>query len=309
MSDSYERKLRRQDWSEAKKEYFDAVLAEVKFTWDHEEIEEELDEHLQERQEYLLERALQDGETLDEAGAEEEALKRMGSPELVGRMFNEAHNPWIGRLWLVTNVIFAVVLIFFAVNMWQMRRIEDDKYPLHWVPSTNEQVIENYTEGYRNEELVFHVKCDETLTLENYQIHFTDVICARNGDYRTPYEQGDCHLYLFYQRTGEGGQDAILYLTPAFFKDDRGRTLAVDTPWLYEGQEDWTPSQINGAGGVYGATYDANEMGRFRIYGFEPGTKYIDVVFDLFGQKDSCRIDLTGALEQMVSAGAEGVAS
>jgi len=311
MSMNYDRQTRRESWSEAKKEYVDTVLSKVRFTWDYEEIEAELDGHLLERSDYL-----QQERGMPAEEADTEALKRMGNPETIGLLFDKAHNPWIGRLWLVTNVIFAVVLAFYLVNMWQLHRIEAAKYPFNWVPATNEQVIEGYEAGNWNEELIFHVECDEVLNLENYQIRFTDVICASNGDYTRPYEQGDYHIYIFYERTGEGGEDAILYLTPAFFKDDQGRTLAADAPWLEDGHEDWQPDQLDGEGGVFGPTYDAHELGRFQVYGFIPGTKYIDVVYDAFGQKDSCRLDLTGAIPQMEAAGllpadmaAEGVSS
>lgn len=68
--------------------------------------------------------------------------------------------------------------------------------------------------------------------LEQYQIRFTDVVCFRISDDNSIYVKGDYDIYIFYERTGEGGEEAITCLTPAFFRDDQGRTLAWNAPWL-----------------------------------------------------------------------------
>ncbi len=273
--------------SDAKQKYFAAVLQEVKFSWDHDEIKNELDSHLLEECDYLTDKGLTEEE------AEAEALKRMGSPKEVGRMLNQAHNPWIGRLWLVTNVLATVVVLWSVVNTWQLRELRHDNLPFGWAPAGNESVIEMH-----KEEEVFHVTCNEVLKLDSYEIRFTDVQCIRNTS-RDIYTRGSEYcIYIFFERSGEGGADALQYLTPTCFLDDQGQTLAADSPWLDEEAEDWTPAQLDGLGGVYGATYSANEMGRFRVYGFVPGTKYIDVVWDVFGQQASCRLDLTDSMAQ-----------
>lgn len=268
--------------SEARRKYFDAVLREVKFSWDHDEIRQELEGHILDQCEYLEMKGI----TGDDAEAE--ALKRMGSPKKLGQMLNQAHNPWIGRLWLLTNVLLVAVGVCYLFNMWTIRELENDNLPFGWTPAENSSVI-----AMNKEDEVFHVTCDEVMNLETYQIRFTDVQCIRNTSTSIYTRDSEYCLYIYFNRTGEGGGEAITYLTPAFFLDDQGRTLAWNAPWLDEDKNDWDPEQLDGAGGVYGATYSANEMGRFRVYGFEPGTKYIDVVWDLFGQRASCRLDLT----------------
>ena len=283
MNDTDKNKIRRDCWSDEKRGFINTILSQVRFSWDHEDIENELDEHLWEAQSFMMEKGL------SAADAEAEAIRRMGNPEEIGRLLDRAHNPWVGRLWILTNVILAVVLAVFVLNMWQLHKIEDEKYPLYFRPADNAAVLNMYGE----EDIVFHVKCNEELNLENYRIRFTDVLCFHNDSTSVYTQDSEYGIYVFYEKTGEGGQDAILYMTPAFFKDDRGRTLAADAPWLAEGNEDWQPDQLNGKDGIYGATYDADEMGRFRVYGFQPGTEYIDVEWDLFGQKDFCRIDLS----------------
>ncbi len=268
--------------SEAKKKYFSEVLREVKFSWDHDEIRQELEGHILDECDYLEMKGIT-GEA-----AEAEALKRMGSPKKLGQMLNQAHNPWIGRLWLLTNVLLFLVGISALFNMWVIRELKNDEYPFGLTPAENEAVIKMY-----KEDEVFHVTCDEMLKLETYQILFTDVQCIRNPRIDKYTGNSEYCVYIYFDRIGEGGEEAITYLTPAFFLDDQGRTLAWNAPWLDKDKTDWDPDQLDGAGGLYGVTYSASEMGRFCLYGFQPGTKYIDVVWDLFGQKASCRLDLT----------------
>lgn len=277
------------DQSEAVSGFFDAVLGEVKFTWDHDEIRAELENHLLEESEYLRTRGLSAEQ------AETEAMCRMGDPKTLGQQMNAAHCPWVGRLWLLTNTLLAVMAIVFAVNLHGIREMNDEGTPFGWSEAENQDVIELISE-----DTIFHVPCDEILKLETYQLRFTDVICFRNNEDHSIYEIGDYGIYIFYERTGEGGEEAITCLTPSFFLDDKGRTLAWNAPWLDEGKEDWDPSQLDGRNGVYGATYSASKMGRFRVYGFTPGTKYIDVVYDLFGQKATCRLDLNKSMEAAV---------
>ena len=140
---------------------------------------------------------------------------------------------------------------------------------------------------------VFHVQCDEVLKLDGYQIQFTDVQCIRNTSRDIYTRDSEYCIYIYYNHTGDLGKDALMFLTPSFFRDDQGRTLAWNAPWLEEGQDDWVPNILDGHGGTFGTTYNTNEMGRFRVYGFIPGTKYIDVHFDFFGQQASCRLDLS----------------
>ena len=93
--------------SEAKRKYFSEVLREVKFSWDHDEIRQELEGHILDECEYL------ELKGITEEAAEAEALKRMGNPKKLGQMLNQAHNPWIGRLWLLTNVLLVAAGICF----------------------------------------------------------------------------------------------------------------------------------------------------------------------------------------------------
>ena len=63
-----------------KENFLDAVLREVRFGWDRDEIRAELAEHLYEESAYLAER---DG--LTESEAEAEAVRRMGDAKALGK--------------------------------------------------------------------------------------------------------------------------------------------------------------------------------------------------------------------------------
>jgi len=87
---------------DVKKRYLDTVLAQVKFTHDRADIKDELLEHILEECAYLRAKGMSPKE------AEREAVRRMGDSKELGRMLNEIHNPWVGRLWLAT---WAAILI------------------------------------------------------------------------------------------------------------------------------------------------------------------------------------------------------
>lgn len=267
---------------EAKRNFLNAVLKEVKFGWDHDEIKAELEGHILDECDYLSTKGFT-GEQ-----AEQEALKRLGNPQEIGRMLNQAHSPWIGHLWLFTNILVFLVFCCYIINVWAANKINDDNLPFGWAPAENAGVIEMH-----QDDQVFHVQCDEVLKLDGYQIQFTDVQCIRNTSRDIYTRDSEYCIYIYYNHTGDLGKDALMFLTPSFFRDDQGRTLAWNAPWLEEGQDDWVPNILYGHGGTFGTTYNTNEMGRFRVYGFVPGTKYIDVHFDFFGQQASCRLDLS----------------
>ena len=92
------------------REFLDCVLQQIRFTYDRPDIENELLEHILEESAWLR------GKGLSEKAASEEAVRRLGDPFELGKMLNQIHNPWIGRLWILTDLI--VVGLIFAVLFW-----------------------------------------------------------------------------------------------------------------------------------------------------------------------------------------------
>ena len=98
------------------REFLDCVLQQIRFTYDRPDIENELLEHILEESAWLR------GKGLSETAAAEEAVRRMGDPFELGRTLNQIHNPWIGRLWILTDLI--VVGLIFSVMFWVLACID-----------------------------------------------------------------------------------------------------------------------------------------------------------------------------------------
>ena len=101
------------EWEEGKeieREFLDCVLQQIRFTYDRPDIENELLEHILEESAWLR------GKGLSEKDAAEEAIRRMGDPCELGKMLNQIHSPWIGWLWILTDVIVAGLLL--AALFW-----------------------------------------------------------------------------------------------------------------------------------------------------------------------------------------------
>lgn len=265
--------------SKEKTEYFDAVLRQVRFTWDHEEIEYELDEHILEECAYLRAR-----KGLDDAAAEAESLRRMGSPEELGRMLNQVHNPWIGRLWILTTLLLIVLIL--PVGRIAIGELIDAVEPLNQDTRTAaEKLVE---EKLSDSGIFYRIPCDAVLELDTYEIRFTDVICAYE---RNITEQG-MRLYLFYELTGDdkAGSYAVNYMSPEMFLLPNGETAAeVIIPGVEKPSRDEANTKA--------WTFFTGE-GYVCTYRFDRSTKYIDVEYNVFGQEDTCRIDLTEGIKQ-----------
>ncbi|MBQ4650144.1 MAG: hypothetical protein IJB73_05525 [Firmicutes bacterium] len=93
--------------------YIDAMLSQVKFRFDHGEIRQEYEEHMEDKLEFLMDCGM------DEERAAREVLAEMGEPESLGKALNEIHNPLLGWIWWVSNKIVKLiiaVLIFAAAS-------------------------------------------------------------------------------------------------------------------------------------------------------------------------------------------------
>lgn len=279
-----ERERKRRLRSEAKTEYFDAVLRQVKFSWDHEEIENELDEHILEECAYLRAR-----KGLDDVEAETEALKRMGPTEQLGKLLNQAHNPWIGRVWILTTVL--VIALLLPLGRVALDELIFSERPWNQDTRTTAEKLE---EELGPNGIFYQISCDAVLELDTYEIRFTDVICA----YDRTIEDG-FRLYLCYKRTGENeaGSYAVQRMgARSFFAPDGELAASLDITYPYEMDR---PSLEESFGySLYTLSEWHENEGYLYLGGFDRSAKYIDVIYNIFGQSDSCRINLTEGLEQ-----------
>ena len=177
--------------------FLDAVLREVRFSWDRDEIRAELTAHLEDEGEYLAER---DG--LTESEAEEEAVRRMGDAKALGKELNRAHNPWIGWLWIVTSVLMVAALFVYGIGALDVYK------DLHagYYRDVRTGIERQYSEG--SNRILFHVKCSETVSFVGFQVKFTDIYgIETNGNKEWSF------LEIVYTQSGKDGE-AFMFYTP-----------------------------------------------------------------------------------------------
>ena len=144
--------------------FLDAVLREVRFSLDHDEIRAELTAHLEDEGEYL---AARDGLTTSEAEAE--AVRRMGDAKTLGKELNKAHDPWIGRLWVLTSILMVAALFVYGIGALDVYK----NLRAGYYRDARTGIERQYSEG--NNQILFHVKCGETVSFVGFQVKFTDI--------------------------------------------------------------------------------------------------------------------------------------
>ena len=93
-----------------KKEYLKIVRNEIKYIFDRDGIEKELDEHIQDSIIDLI----SEGYSYEEA--EIQAIMQMGDPKELGKQLNKEHHPLIGYLYSLTQVIIYLLIVPILVN-------------------------------------------------------------------------------------------------------------------------------------------------------------------------------------------------
>lgn len=91
-------------------EFLAKVLKEVKYSWDHYLIKQELNDHLDEK----IEDFMNDG--MEKEHAENEAVLLMGDPVEIGIELNEVHKPLWGYLLFLIRSLIAVLVIALSVQ-------------------------------------------------------------------------------------------------------------------------------------------------------------------------------------------------
>lgn len=99
-----------------KKEFLKSIRKEIHYIFDRDIIEKELNNHIEESINDLLE----DGYSYEEA--ERLAIEQMGNAKEIGQLLNQQHNPLIGYLWMISkwcvrlivvpSIIFVIFLMY-----------------------------------------------------------------------------------------------------------------------------------------------------------------------------------------------------
>lgn len=93
-----------------KEEYLNIVRKEIKYIFDLDAIEKELNEHIQDS---ILD-LVSDGYSYEDA--EIQAVNQMGDPKELGKQLNKEHHPFIGYLYSFTQVIIYLMIVPLLIN-------------------------------------------------------------------------------------------------------------------------------------------------------------------------------------------------
>ena len=88
-----------------RQEFLRLVSKEIHFIFDRKSIEKELDEHISDSVEDLIE------EGFSKEDAERIAVEQMGDAKELGKMLNQEHHPILGYLWMTSRVLLILLLI------------------------------------------------------------------------------------------------------------------------------------------------------------------------------------------------------
>lgn len=158
-----------------KERFLEEVLDYIKFPFDRDDIKFELECHILEKIDYYTEQGY------DKETAEQLAIRDMGDAEEIGIELNEHHNPFLGWIWKITNVMVILLLL------WDVYIIGApfvfflfDSNPINEIPKSN---------------IVYKIDIDEKVKLDDTIIHFTNIIYEKDGDMNIFYEYYDTKLW------------------------------------------------------------------------------------------------------------------
>ncbi len=153
-----------------KKDKFIAeVLSHIKFPFDKEDIKTELEHHILDKMEYYNEQGY------DEEEAEQLSVHDMGDAGEIGVELNKQHNPFIGWVWVITNV-----LVLFSVCVLAFSLIPFFSSLAGTIPQSN---------------IIYTIDLDEQVKIDDRVIKFTHVIYEKNGSMNIIYEHYDTRLW------------------------------------------------------------------------------------------------------------------
>ncbi|SHN77905.1 permease prefix domain 1-containing protein [Desulfitobacterium chlororespirans] len=156
-------------------DFLRTVLSHVKFSFDKKAIRSELESHLWDRIEEYLEQGY------EKEAAVHLAVEGMGEPKEIGIELNKQHNPLIGWLWWLTNK--AVVLLV-AINLL-----------FYGIPIMDSLTAYDPAKDILPTDIVYDLKVDEKVCLDDTVLEFTRVILKKNGELSIIYKYYDTRFW------------------------------------------------------------------------------------------------------------------
>ena len=160
----------------SKRKYLQQVLKQVKFPFDKPAIEEEISCHIDDKIEFYIELGHSSRE------AEELAVNDMGDAKQTGKQLNKQHNPLLGWAWKISNVVLIIVLLFAVVEVGDSL-------------ITSLITNENPANSINKDNIVYDIKVNEKVKIDDTVINFTQVIYEKDGSLSIFYEYYDTRLW------------------------------------------------------------------------------------------------------------------
>ena len=151
--------------------FINEVISYIKFPFDREDIRKELEDHILDKMEYY------DSRGIDKVTAEELTLRDMGNPKEIGIALNREHNFVLGWIYKITNALVTIFLIItvFTVGISLISTIFSGNPAKH----------------ISKEDIVYDIKVNEKVKIDDRVIKFKNVIYEKNGDLNIIYEYYD----------------------------------------------------------------------------------------------------------------------
>lgn len=155
-------------------EFLKEVLNHIKFPFDRDEIILELKNHILDSQDYYMGK----GHTAEEA--EELAVEQMGDPTEIGKELNKEHNPIIGWIWKVTNIIVVPLYVIGILILSYM--VITIPYNLFYSDLSRE---------IPKESIVYEMDLNNKVQIDDRVIHFKKLIYDEKNNLHIFYKYYD----------------------------------------------------------------------------------------------------------------------
>ena len=151
--------------------FLEQIMSYIKFPYDKDKIKGELEAHIIDKVDYYI----VIGHDIE--SAEQQAINDMGDAKEIGKALNKQHNPLIGWLWKITNVLvilFVIWNVYFVGSEIIITLFRNN--PINAIPKSN---------------IVYNIAVNKTVQIDDNVIKFTNVIYEKNKDLNIIYEYYD----------------------------------------------------------------------------------------------------------------------
>jgi hypothetical protein len=156
-------------------EFLNEVLSYVKFPFDRDNIKDELKNHILDKTDYYMEQGY------DRETSERQSIDDMGDAQVIGTELNKQHNPYIGWLWKISNVL---LVLFIIVNIF-----------VTVIPLVASLGVFASVEDIPESEIVYEIKMNKRVKIDDTVTNFTKVVYDKNGGLTIFYNYYDTRLW------------------------------------------------------------------------------------------------------------------